>query len=74
LVIYNLIDLLLYLLYNIYNKYNNGGDDKVYLKIDFEIEMPIYTQLRNQIVEGIALGLVKDGEELPSGRWQRISE
>lgn len=41
---------------------------KVYLKIDFECETPIYTQLRNQIVEGIALGLVKEGEALPSVR------
>ena len=41
---------------------------EVYLKIDFESEMPIYTQLRNQIVEGIALGLIKEGEELPSVR------
>lgn len=41
---------------------------EVYLKINFESEMPIYTQLRNQIVEGIALGLVIEGEELPSVR------
>ncbi|HEY5582955.1 MAG TPA: GntR family transcriptional regulator [Ruminiclostridium sp.] len=40
----------------------------MYLKIDFESETPIYTQLRNQIVEGIALSLVKDGEALPSVR------
>lgn len=40
----------------------------MYLKIDFESEIPIYTQLRNQIIEGIALGLIKEGEELPSVR------
>lgn len=40
----------------------------MYLKIDFESDMPIYTQLRNQIVEGIAAGELKDGEPLPSVR------
>jgi GntR family transcriptional regulator len=40
----------------------------VYLKIDFESDVPIYTQLRNQIVEGIASGELKEGEELPSVR------
>lgn len=40
----------------------------MYLKINFESELPIYTQLRNEIVEGIALGQLKDGEELPSVR------
>ena len=51
-----------------YNTYCKGGIREVYLKIDFESEMPIYNQLRNQIVEGIALGLVKEGDELPSVR------
>lgn len=38
------------------------------LKIDFESEVAIYTQLRNQIVEGIARGFLKDGDNLPSVR------
>lgn len=38
------------------------------LKIDFESEIPIYSQLRNQIVEGIANGMLLDGEALPSVR------
>jgi GntR family transcriptional regulator len=38
------------------------------LTIDFESDIPIYTQLRNQIVEGIALGYLKEGDELPSVR------
>lgn len=38
------------------------------LKIDFESDIPIYTQLRNQIVEGIALGHLREGDELPSVR------
>lgn len=40
----------------------------MYLRIDFESDMPIYTQLRNQIVQGIASGQLKEGEELPSVR------
>ncbi len=40
----------------------------MYLKIDFESEKPIYTQLMEQIVEGIALGHLKQGEPLPSVR------
>lgn len=38
------------------------------LKIDFESEMPIYEQLRRQIIEGIAKGELNTGEELPSVR------
>lgn len=38
------------------------------LKIDFESETPIYEQLRRQIIQGIAKGELKKGEELPSVR------
>ena len=38
------------------------------LKIDFESEMPIYEQLRRQIIIGIATGELSLGEELPSVR------
>lgn len=38
------------------------------IKIDFESEVPIYEQLRRQIIEGIALGNLKLGESLPSVR------
>ena len=38
------------------------------IKIDFEIDTPIYTQLRNQIVIGIASGELKPNEALPSVR------
>jgi DNA-binding transcriptional regulator YhcF (GntR family) len=55
------------MLYYIYNKYNTGGG-YLYLKIDFNAETPIYTQLRNQIVVGIASGAIKEGEALPSVR------
>ena len=38
------------------------------LKIDFQSEIPIYLQLKNQIIEGIATGKIKPGEGLPSVR------
>jgi GntR family transcriptional regulator len=40
----------------------------VYIRIDFESEKPIYSQLVDQIVEGIALGELKEGEALPTIR------
>lgn len=40
----------------------------MFLKINFESEMPIYEQLRRQIVIGIANGELEPGEELPSVR------
>lgn len=38
------------------------------IKIDFESEIPIYEQLGRQIIEGIAKGELKKGEQLPSVR------
>jgi len=38
------------------------------LKIDFDSEIPIYMQIKNQVIEGIARGEVEIGEELPSVR------
>lgn len=38
------------------------------LNINFESDMPIYEQLRRQIIIGIASGELKKGEELPSVR------
>lgn len=38
------------------------------LKINFESEMPIYEQLRRQMIIGIASGELEKGEELPSVR------
>jgi len=38
------------------------------LKIDFDSEIPIYIQIKNQVVEGIARGELEEGEELPSVR------
>lgn len=38
------------------------------LKIDFESDIPIYIQLKQQIIEGIAMGNIVNGESLPSVR------
>jgi GntR family transcriptional regulator len=38
------------------------------LKIDFDSDIPIYIQIKNQVVEGIARGELEEGEELPSVR------
>lgn len=38
------------------------------LKIDFQSDIPIYIQLKQQIIEGIASGEVSEGENLPSVR------
>lgn len=40
----------------------------MYLKIDFDSEEPIYQQIRNEIIRGIARGELADGDELPSVR------
>lgn len=38
------------------------------LAVDMQSEVPIYIQIRNQIVEGIATGKLSQGEPLPSVR------
>lgn len=38
------------------------------LKIDFDSEIPIYLQIKNQIILGIANKELKEGDELPSVR------
>jgi GntR family transcriptional regulator len=38
------------------------------IKLDLQSDVPIYTQLINQIIEGIASGDLKPGEPLPSVR------
>lgn len=38
------------------------------LKLDFESDIPIYMQIKMQIIEGIATGKLKPGEALPSVR------
>ena len=36
--------------------------------VSFRSAVPIYQQIRDQVVEGIAFGLLADGESLPSTR------
>lgn len=38
------------------------------LRIDFDSEVPIYVQIKNQVIEGIARGDIEIDEELPSVR------
>ncbi|MBP1990047.1 GntR family transcriptional regulator [Paenibacillus eucommiae] len=38
------------------------------VKLDLQADIPIYTQLVNQIIEGIASGQLQPGEALPSVR------
>lgn len=38
------------------------------LQIDFESQIPIYEQLKRQIIEGIAKGYLNPGSPLPSVR------
>lgn len=38
------------------------------LKIDFDSEVPIYLQIKNQVIQGVAKGEIEEGEELPSVR------
>jgi GntR family transcriptional regulator len=40
----------------------------VIIRIETESEIPIYTQLSNQIIEGIARGDIAPGDSLPSVR------
>jgi len=40
----------------------------MFIKIDFKSKIPIYLQLRNQIVHAIASGKLKKNESLPSVR------
>ncbi|MNB80240.1 HTH-type transcriptional repressor YtrA [compost metagenome] len=40
----------------------------MFIELDLQSETPIYTQLVDQIVEGIACGALQPGEQLPSIR------
>ncbi len=47
---------------------NIQGDEYVRLKIDMSGSTPIYQQIRNQIVFGIATGKLRAGDKLPTIR------
>lgn len=40
----------------------------MFLEIDLSSDIPIYVQIKNQIIEGIAKGELTDGDSLPSIR------
>ena len=40
----------------------------MFLRIDLESEEPIYLQIRNEVIKGIAKGEIVEGDELPSVR------
>lgn len=40
----------------------------MFIKINFDSEIPIYVQLKNEIIKAVAYGALKDGESLPSVR------
>lgn len=40
----------------------------MFITIDFESEIPIYSQLKNEIIKSIAKGELREGDELPSVR------
>lgn len=44
------------------------GGAKMILRIEQDSDIPIYTQVTNQIIEGIASGELKYGQSLPSVR------
>lgn len=46
----------------------NGGETKMVIAINENSEVPIYRQIRNQIVLGISDGRLMPGEQLPTVR------
>lgn len=50
-----------------YITHKQKGDD-MYISLDFESEVPIYEQLKNEIIIGIAKKELTPGERLPSVR------
>ena len=42
--------------------------DMMLIEIDFNSEEAIYVQLQNQIIMGIAMNLIQEGDTLPSVR------
>ena len=41
---------------------------QMFIKIDFVSDIPIYQQIKDQVIEGIASGSITEGESLPSVR------
>ena len=51
-----------------YHVYNKGRCFVMFIKIDFNSDEAIYIQLQNQIIMGIAMDMLREGDTLPSVR------
>lgn len=51
-----------------YTIYRTINDMNYVIKLNFESDEAIYVQLCNEIIRGIALGAIRDGDSLPSVR------
>lgn len=56
------------MLYYVYNTTNDGKGDIMLIEIDFNSDEAIYVQLQNQIIMGIAMDMIREGDALPSVR------
>ena len=55
-------------LYYVYNTTNDGKGDIMLIEIDFNSDEALYVQLQNQIIMGIAMDIIREGDALPSVR------
>lgn len=60
--------LFLGMLYYRYNKKYNRKGDIMIIEVDFNSNEALYVQLQNQIIMGIAMNLIQEGDPLPSVR------
>ena len=56
------------MLYYVYNTTNDGKGDTMLIEIDFNSDEALYVQLQNQIIMGIAMDIIREGDALPSVR------
>ena len=56
------------MLYYVYNTTNDGKGDIMLIEIDFNSDEALYVQLQNQIIMGIAMDIIREGDALPSVR------
>ena len=47
---------------------NDGKGDIMLIEIDFNSDEALYVQLQNQIIMGIAMDIIREGDALPSVR------
>lgn len=63
---------LLIMLYCLYNKIQKKKVIRLLIEVDFESDEALYVQLQNQIIMGIAMNVIQEGDTLPSVR--RLAE